>query len=140
MTAECIGVPERDEYDINYQWQISPNGTSWYDITNANSNSYTITADEYNLYMRVKVISESIFGNVVYPFEKTSDSTACKVVILGDVNLNGVVEINDATLVSKYLAELVTLDERQLLAADGNRDGSVDVHDVRIIQEIAFGM
>lgn len=140
LTAECIGVPERDKYDINYQWQISPNGTSWYDITNANSNSYTITPDEYNLYMRVKVISESIFGNVVYPFEKTSDSTACKVVILGDVNLNGVVEINDATLVSKYLAELVTLDERQLLAADGNRDGSVDVHDVRIIQEIAFGM
>lgn len=56
------------------------------------------------------------------------------------MNLNGAVEINDATPVSKYLAELVTLDERQLLAADGNRDGSVDVFDVRIIQEIAFGM
>lgn len=81
-----------------------------------------------------------MFGNVIYPFEKTSNSKPHKVVILGDVDLNGVVRSDDATMVSKYLAGLVTLDDRQMLAADANRDGLVNLFDVRCIQEITIGM
>ncbi len=137
LTAECVGIPERDDYDVSYQWQISPNGISWYDITNANSNTYTITENEYNLYIRVKVTSSSTFGNVVYPLEITSPSTPYKVVILGDVDFNGIVRTDDATLVNKYLVGLATLNDRQLLAADANRDGVVNISDVTRIQQIA---
>ena len=140
LTAQCVGNPEKNEYDVNYQWQISPNGRSWYDITNANSNTYTITENEYNLYIRAKVSSNSIFGNVVYPLEITSLSTPYKVVILGDVDFNGIVRTDDATLVNKYLVGLATLDDRQLLAADANRDGVVNISDVTRIQEIAVGL
>lgn len=137
LNATCVGSPEKVNYDVNYQWQVSVNGTSWFDITNANSNTYTISNNEYDLFIRVKVTSNNQYGNVVYPLEKCSISTKHKVVILGDVDLNGTVNTNDAILLSKYLAELATLNERQLLTADANKDGVINVNDVRCIQQIA---
>ena len=52
----------------------------------------------------------------------------------GDVDLNGTVEIADATKLQRYLAEYETLTAQQLLAADANKDGRVDVRDVTAIQ------
>ncbi len=52
--------------------------------------------------------------------------------LLGDVDNNGVVNINDATLLQRYLAEYtVTLN---LKLADTNRDGKVDIRDITEIQ------
>lgn len=138
LKVECVGNPPKNSYDINYQWQISPNGISWYDITNANTDTYSISENEYDLFIRVKVTSKSKYGNVIYPFEKYSPSTDYKVVVLGDVNLDGEITINDATILSKYLAELISLNERQLLAADFNKDGVISVSDVTCIQQIAM--
>ena len=56
--------------------------------------------------------------------------------LTGDVNLDGTVDINDATMLQRYLAELLTLTDEQLLAADVNRDGNVNVNDVTQIQRI----
>lgn len=78
--------------------------------------------------------------NVEYPIEKFSSSTLYKAVLLGDIDLDGTVTVNDATLLSKYLADMVTLTERQLLTADANKDNHINVNDVRRIQEIAMGM
>lgn len=55
-------------------------------------------------------------------------------VILGDVNGDGVLTIADATLIQKYLANIVSLDSKQLAAADVNQDGTIDVIDVTKIQ------
>lgn len=139
LTATCVGEPEKDMYDVNYQWQSSPNGANWYDIANANQSSYAITDNEINRFIRVKVTATQ-FGNVIYPSEKISSSTEYKAVLLGDVDLDGEVTIQDSTLVSKYLVELVTLDGRQLLAADANCDNIINVKDVQVIQEIAMGL
>lgn len=137
LTANCIGEPEKSQYDVNYQWQSSTNGENWYNISGANSNTYTITDNDIDRYIRVKVTAKQ-FGNVEYPTEKFSSSTIYKAVILGDVNLDGTVKVADATLLGKYLADIVTLDGRQLLAADANRDNYVDVNDVRAIQQLAM--
>ena len=52
--------------------------------------------------------------------------------LLGDVDNNGVVNINDATLLQRYLAEYtVTLN---LKLADTNRDGKVNIRDITEIQ------
>lgn len=139
LTATCVGNPEKSQYDVNYQWQSSTNGENWYNISEANSNTYTITDNDIDRYIRVKVTAKQ-FGNVEYPTEKFSSSTIYKAVILGDVNLDGTVTVADATLLRKYLADIVTLDERQLLAADANRDNYINVNDVRVIQEIAMGI
>ena len=139
LTATCVGDPEKDQYDVNYQWQSSSNGQNWYNISDATSNTYTITDNDINRFIRVKVTAKQ-FGNVEYPIEKFSSSTVYKAVLLGDIDLDGTVTVNDATLLSKYLAEMVTLTERQLLTADANKDNHINVNDVRRIQEIAMGM
>ncbi|HCB96542.1 MAG TPA: hypothetical protein DEP65_13820 [Ruminococcus sp.] len=54
--------------------------------------------------------------------------------MLGDVNGDGVLTIADATLIQKYLANIVSLDSKQLAAADVNQDGTIDVIDVTKIQ------
>ena len=56
----------------------------------------------------------------------------CDANLLGDVDNNGVVNINDATLLQRYLAEYtVTLN---LKLADTNRDGKVNIRDITEIQ------
>ncbi len=56
--------------------------------------------------------------------------------ILGDVNLDGKVDVYDTILLMRYLAGSETLTDRQLRAADVNRDGKVNIGDVTIIMQI----
>ena len=53
---------------------------------------------------------------------------------IGDVNMNGQVEITDVTLLQQHLAEILTLSEDQLLLADMNQDGEADIGDATGIQ------
>ena len=76
------------------------------------------------------------FGNVIYPSTAYSDSTSSKVVILGDVDLNGSVTTTDVTLLQKYLLKMVTFNEEQKVAADVNKDGSITMNDVTTLQKI----
>lgn len=55
--------------------------------------------------------------------------------ILGDVDLNGKVNIKDATLIQKALASIATLDELQYALADTNVDGAVNIKDATLIQK-----
>jgi hypothetical protein len=54
----------------------------------------------------------------------------------GDVNLDGKLDINDATLIQKYCAKMTTLSELQLSLADVNGTGVVDVRCATTIQRI----
>lgn len=57
----------------------------------------------------------------------------------GDVNLDGKVDINDATIIARFCSDLAkfNMDQRQL--ADVNGDGKIDVLDVSIIQRNLVG-
>ena len=56
-------------------------------------------------------------------------------VLLGDVDLNGYVDIRDVTEIQKCLAELrEPLDELALMAGDVNGEGNVDISDATSIQ------
>lgn len=52
-----------------------------------------------------------------------------------DVNLDGKVSIDDATLIQKYMADLEDLDENQIRIADCNADGDITIDDVTLIQK-----
>lgn len=54
---------------------------------------------------------------------------------LGDVDLSGGIDIKDATLIQKYLADIETLDATQLSVADYNQDGEVNIMDATAIQK-----
>ena len=54
---------------------------------------------------------------------------------IGDVNLDGNVNIKDATLIQKHIAQLVEIDETGLVCADVNVDGNVNIKDATMIQK-----
>lgn len=54
----------------------------------------------------------------------------------GDVNVDGRVNIKDATEIQKYSVQLVTLSEDQIKLADYNLDGEVNILDVTEIQQV----
>ena len=64
-----------------------------------------------------------------------SVSETFEIIMLGDVNADGRVDINDATLVQKAVAELVVLDEKQQKAADVTGDGKITIDDATLIQK-----
>ncbi len=53
----------------------------------------------------------------------------------GDVDCDGGVTVKDATLIQKYIAEIVSLNIKQLEAADVDGDGVVTVKDATMIQK-----
>ncbi len=52
----------------------------------------------------------------------------------GDANLDGEINVLDASTIQKYVADLVTLNDDALLVADANSDGEVNVLDATRIQ------
>ena len=55
--------------------------------------------------------------------------------MIDDVNGDGKVTIDDATLVQKAIAELIELDDTQKKAADTNSDGKITIDDSTMIQK-----
>lgn len=60
--------------------------------------------------------------------------------LVGDVDSDGFVNIIDATLVQKHIAEIQLIDSGKLNQADTNGDGIISVSDVTLIQKYAAGM
>ncbi len=61
-------------------------------------------------------------------------------ILIGDVDLDGNINVKDATLIQLYAAGLITLDEVSLSAADVNFDIKVDVNDTTFIQLYCAGL
>ncbi len=139
LLAVCYGVPPKDEYDVTYQWYSSPDGNDWYKIGDATSKDYIVGANVKSQYIKVEVTAKR-FGNVEYPSVICSEKTNCKAVLLGDVNMDGLVNVSDATEIQKYLARIVTFNDEQLLAADFNKDGSISIIDVTDLQKHIAGL
>ncbi len=57
--------------------------------------------------------------------------------LIGDLNLDGIVSVGDATIVQKAAAEMIDLDDDQKIAADCNGDKIVSVADATLIQKYA---
>lgn len=60
--------------------------------------------------------------------------------LLGDVNCDGKVGIDDATNIQKYMAEMLDFTDKQKELADVNKDGKVGVDDVTLIQKHMAGL
>lgn len=58
---------------------------------------------------------------------------------LGDVNMDGVRSISDATIVQKYIAGLTDITDNQIVLADINEDGFVNIADATLIQKYCAG-
>lgn len=59
--------------------------------------------------------------------------------MIGDVNLDGYVDVIDATEISKYIVSISTLSDVQRELADYNHDGEISVVDATEIQKLVVG-
>lgn len=60
-------------------------------------------------------------------------------ILYGDVNLDGVVNSIDATMISRYAVQVLNFDEQQLLNGDVNGDGLVNSIDSTIVTRYVLG-
>ncbi len=63
-------------------------------------------------------------------------TTAVVSYTLGDANLDGVININDATLVQRFVAKIYNPNEIQKFVADADKDGIITIKDATLIQKI----
>lgn len=74
------------------------------------------------------------------PTEVTEPSTGIVGHELGDVDNDGKITIDDATLIQKYVASMVELTVEQCILADVDNNGKVEINDVTLIQKYMAGM
>ena len=145
----------------NWKMQYSLDGNSFTDIPNTD---FTIKAENRKLmtkYVDLKLPeacngAETVTLRAV-PTSKTTvaggnymDATtsgeiainnikimgdSSKEVLAGDANLDGVVNIQDATMIQKYCTRIVKFNSLQLKASDIDKDGKVCIKDVTKIQK-----
>lgn len=90
-----------------------------------------------------KIFISAEYSDGIYIF-KTDDISGTYILdnsgIFGDTNDDGIVDIADALLISRYDAGLVNLDSRQLAVSDVNNDGIVDIADALLISRYDAGL
>lgn len=65
----------------------------------------------------------------------TEATKAPEIYLLGDVDFSNIISIKDATLISKHLAKLTTLNDIALLLADTDNSGKCTIKDATLIQK-----
>lgn len=68
----------------------------------------------------------------------TSTSVSVEQYVLGDVNNDGAITLEDAQLTLKAALKLATLDEKAAKAADVNKDGKVSLEDAQKILKVSL--
>ena len=139
-------------YNINITSVVIPDTVSTIDEAAFISCS---SLDEITIPDSVTYIGERVFdycdknliifgkkGSVAETYAKDNnlrfiDLSNC---LMGDVNLDGSVNIKDATAIQKHIANLITLDEKGYDVADVDGSGSVNIKDATAIQKHIAGI
>ena len=101
---------------------------------NKQDSAFTSFSTEYDS-VYIYEINPNTIGLKVDTDNNGTYETELNTTMIGDVNSDGSVTVQDATVLQKYLAGLVTLSDEQLAVADTNGDGSVTVADATAIQK-----
>lgn len=96
-----------------------------------------------NKYIVDKGVKKNITGETGFSKAAITGKTTVTLpssVIYGDVTGDGLVSVDDVTLVQKYIAVLVTFSDAQFEAGDCDHDGSVTIYDATLIQKYLANM
>lgn len=86
-----------------------------------------------------RIISILVLCCVLFAHIQVVTAASTGTNIRGDVDLNGVLNVKDATKVQKHLAALDVLTGACYDLADANNDGEVTIRDATYIQKIVAG-
>lgn len=64
---------------------------------------------------------------------------AIQPVLLGDLNFDGVVDVNDLLMLVDFNCDRIDLSDKQTIAADINQDGIIDCEDVKLLRAFVEG-
>ena len=133
-----LALDTTDEFKVVY----SEDGTAmtkWFPEGTQNNyggNGEITAAGTYILYFRPHYDGfEDWFNGCIAVINNSEPQ-----LLLGDVDMDGDVDIQDATLLQSCLIEAKTLTDEQFKLADVNQDGVVNVRDVTAIQRIIAEM
>ena len=133
-----LALDTTDEFKVVY----SEDGTAmtkWFPEGTQNNyggNGEITEAGTYILYFRPNYDGfEDWFNGCIAVINNSEPQ-----LLLGDVDMDGDVDIQDATLLQSCLIEAKTLTDEQFKLADVNQDGVVNVRDVTAIQRIVAEM
>ena len=133
-----LALDTTDEFKVVY----SEDGTAmtkWFPEGTQNNyggNGEITEAGTYILYFRPNYDGYEDWFNGCIALINNSEPQ----LLLGDVDMDGDVDIQDATLLQICLAEMTALNDDQFKLADVNQDGFVNVRDVTAIQRIVAEM
>ncbi len=123
--------------DIATGKQLAPDVTKSYEKITSNGMYSTSAKPELGGYI-IPANASNFFKagttNVVYLYDGSSAPIPGDKITVGDVSLNDKIEITDATLVQRYIADLQTLTETAQKAGDTNESGKLEVVDATYIQ------
>lgn len=85
-----------------------------------------------------KVTTTTTTGTTTTTTETTTTTTTDPDIILGDVDLDGIVRLNDLVLLQKYLIRKETLNAEQGKHADMNQDDQINVVDIILWERLAI--
>ena len=133
-----LALETTDEFKVVY----SEDGTAmtkWFPEGTQNNyggNGEITAAGTYTVYFRPHYDGYEDWFNGCIAVINNSEPQ----LLLGDVDMDGDVDIQDATLLQSCLSETKTLTDEQFKLADVNQDGVVNVRDVTAIQRIVAEM
>lgn len=125
----------------------NPIKISWYDgLSNRTENgelvvlrfqvAENVSSAQVSISYNPNNIFTNTFDNVFFNTEDGIITVKEKdPVLLGDVNGDGKVNIKDCTAIQRYLADLGTIDEVLLEAADTDGNGFIEINDASVLQE-----
>lgn len=127
LKAEAYNETGSVEYDF------AINGKS---VQKSSDDSYAWTPSETGTY-QLSVTATDSNGNTATKTVRYTIGASQTVYALGDVNLDGLVNVIDATEIQKYSVSLISFNDLQLSLADFNKDGEINVLDSTEIQRSA---
>ena len=121
---------------------VQPDGTATVKIPTDNENAKVYRIEDNGTKTDMNAVYSD--GYMVFTTEHFSLYALVvpkdTVVIIGDVDGNGTIDVSDATAIQKMVAGSITFTPDQMSVADVNNDGEVSVIDVTLIQKYAAGV
>jgi hypothetical protein len=125
-------------------------GNTWSDeiigyTLNGSDMQYTVDLSDYEgTEIRVAIrhynVTDMFQANVDYIEVAGGGETPPEPTTLGDVDLDGDVDVADAILALRYCMGLVDLNDLQIEQGDINADGTISLDDAIIILRVAMGI
>lgn len=135
ISSNTINIGDKSKITASGQGTISYSSSN-NDVATVSSSGVVTGVSAGTATITITAAGNSNYNSA----SKTISITVKKSYMMGDVNLDGTVSIDDVTLIQKHLASMVELDGEQLKVADVTGDGDVSIDDVTKIQKFIAGL